>query len=246
MEYCSILPNKRVIGVIADFRLDEESKITLHEVGINIIPTFKVSNLQDAVCGHPDMMIHHIDSNRFVVAAEAYEHFSKKLPDAHLIKGSKKLNYNYPDDILYNCASFGNFVVCNAAYTAIEILSEYRSLNREILNTKQGYSKCSVCIINDNAIITADSNIEKICKENKIDVLKINPGYIELKGMNYGFIGGSTGLIDENILAVNGELKTHIDGENIKAFCKNYGMNVLELKKGVITDVGSILPIHSI
>lgn len=246
MEYIKNTPNKRTVGVIVDFRLDEESKKTLSDLGINIIPTIKIPKLQEAVCGHADMMIHNIKSNKFVVAAEVYEYFSKQLIGADLIKGSKMLDYNYPDDILYNCATVGDFVICNAACTAIEILSEYHSLNRRILSVKQGYSKCSICIVNDNAIITSDKSIEKICKENKIDVLSISPGYIELKGMNYGFIGGATGLINKNTLAVNGELNTHIDSDNIKAFCKNHRVDIIELKKGIITDVGSILPISSI
>lgn len=237
------IPNKRVGGVIVDFRTNSESIKSLENLGIKVIPSIEVTALHQSICGHPDMMIHHIGNNRFVVAAECYDYFSSILDDAVLIKGTAGLAQDYPKDILYNCAVFGDFAICNTGCTAIEILSEYLSLKKKILNVKQGYSKCSICIVNENAIITADEGIAKVCNNNGIDVLKINSGNIELPGMNYGFIGGASGLIDKNILAVNGELKTHPNGDVIQSFCKNHSVDIYELKKGNITDIGSILPI---
>ena len=235
-------PNKRVGGVIVDFRTNSDTIKSLEGLGIKVVPSIEVKTLHPSICGHTDMMIHHIENKRFVVAAECYDYFSSILDDAVLIKGADGLAEDYPKDILYNCAVCGDFVICNTACTAIEILSEYRRLKKKILNVKQGYSKCSICMVNENAIITADEGIARVCKNNGIDVLKINPGNIELPGMNYGFIGGATGLIDKNILAVNGELKTHPNGDAIRAFCKNYSVDVYELKKGSIADIGSILP----
>ena len=237
------IPNKRTVTVIADYRMSSQSIKSLNILGISVIPTAGISRLQTAVCGHADMMINHIKNNRFVVVAEAYEHFLRAMPNAELIKGSAKLKADYPNDVLYNCASFGKYVVCNAACAASEILSEYQRMNRELVNVNQGYSKCSICVVNENAIITADKGISKRCKSAGIDVLEISAGNIELKGMHYGFIGGASGLIDKNILAVNGELKTHPDGAAITSFCKNYGVDIYELQKGYLTDIGSILPI---
>ena len=234
-----MIPDKTVSVVIMDFRTDKESLCTLNRLNIKVIPTCKIGCIQDSVCSHADMMIHHLGGGDFVTANEAYGYFKKVLPDVNLIRGKNCLRSDYPHDILYNTAAFGRFAVCNKKFTAAEILERYS----EIIDVKQGYAKCSICIVNDNAIITADRKIAQICGKNGIDVLKIEEGYIELKGMNYGFFGGASGLIDKNILALNGELKTHKNADDIKAFCKNYQVEILELKGGVITDIGSILPI---
>ena len=245
MEYFTSqnLPNKCSEGVIVDYRISEESINSLTSLGIQVFKSCKVNNLYSAVCGHPDMQIHHLGNNRFVCAPETYEHYMCILSDAELIKGSKMLTDHYPDDICYNTAVFGKYVICNAVSTAIEILSEYQRRGKTILNANQGYAKCSICIVNENAIITADEGVNKIAKSNGIDVLKINEGYITLKDMSYGFIGGATGLIAPDTLAVNGDIKTHKDCDNIISFCKNHRVDVLSLKKGEIEDIGSILAI---
>lgn len=235
------IPNKCAKCVIIDFRSDSETINSLNELGIDMIPTIPVQNIQNAVCGHADMMLHHIGENRFIAAPEAYAYYKSVLPDAEVIQGSKQLSPDYPNDIPYNCAVFGDYVICSIAYTASELLEEYK--NKTIINVKQGYAKCSTCIVSESAIITADKGIAAECRKHGIDVLKIVPGYIDLPGMNYGFIGGSTGLISNDVLAVNGELKTHPDGESIRDFCKSHGVNVYELKKGLIKDIGSIMAV---
>ncbi len=236
------LPNKRSKGVLADYRISEESESFLKSLNITVYKSAKLTSVGKAVCGHTDIQIHHLGKNRFVCAPECYNHYKSILPDADIIKGSKPLSEKYPADIPYNAATFGDFLICSAACTAIEILSEYLSLNRKILNVKQGYAKCSICPINSNAIITADKGIYKTATANGIDVLLIEPGCIELYGME-GFIGGASGLIAPDMLAVNGNIKTHKNCNEIISFCKKYGVEVVSLNQGKIVDIGSIIPL---
>ena len=46
-----------------------------------------------------------------------------------------------------------------------------------------------------------------------IDVLLIRPGYIELPGYPYGFIGGTNGNLSKDIIVFSGSLKEHPDYE---------------------------------
>lgn len=231
---------KRVI--IADCRADDETIKSLQKTGHTVVPTVKLDCVYDAIASHADIQIHYLGNNRFVCAPEAYEHYKKHLPDGFtLIKGSKPLGSKYPADIPYNAAATQNTLICNSRSTAIEILREYSCSKRNILNVAQGYAKCSTCIVSGNAIITADTGIANAAKSNGIDVLKISEGHIELRKMNYGFIGGASGLIENNVLAFNGELSTHPDGEEIKSFCKRHCVNIKELKSGSVTDIGSII-----
>ncbi len=235
-------PNKCSYSVIIDYRAQNETIEELERMGFKVIPTLKVPALYDAINGHADIQVFKTKSG-LIVAPEVFEYYKNTLSDVNIIKGSNKLQNVYPYDISYNCANLGNYLICKRLHTTIEILEYGLRYKKEILNVNQGYSKCSVCIINENAIITADKSIAKVCKEHKIDVLEIDEGYIELNGMNYGFIGGATGLIDKSTLAVNGEIKTHPNSDSIISFAKNHGVDIIELKKGNLYDVGSIFTV---
>ena len=77
--------------------------------------------------------------------------------------------------------------------------------------------------------------------DRNIEVLLIGQGHINLREMPYGFIGGTSGLIKKNVLAVNGNINLHPDGNRIKLFCKKYDVDIITLKTGILTDIGSII-----
>lgn len=228
--------------VIVDCRAANRTVYSLESLGFRIIPTIKINSLYNAIATHADIQIHYMGNNRFICAPEAFKHYKKYLPcEFELIKGSKRLSSEYPDDVAYNAAVLRDYVICNSAYTAAEILSEYKSMSKKILNVRQGYSKCNTCIVNGKAIITSDRGIAKTAEEHELDVLEIEIGHIKLRNLNYGFIGGATGMIKENLLAVNGDINTHPDGDYIKQFCKNHGTELFSLKDGSLEDIGTII-----
>lgn len=231
--------------VIADARLSEESVNTLNNLGITVIPSYKSDRLLPPIYAHPDMTILNIGGGRFVCSPDSFEYYSDRLTECSIIKGSVELQKDYPKDVTYNITIMGDFVFLNAASNQTEIFKTYIGSNKKILNVKQGYTKCNICIVGSEALITSDTGIYKAALASGIDALKIDSGYIELKGMSCGFIGGASGLIAPDILAVNGDIKTHPNANDITAFCKNHGVNIIPLKKGVLEDVGSILPIFN-
>lgn len=233
--------------VIADYRISHESVISLEKHGINVIKTTPLSCLYEAVKGHPDMQVHYFaDTNELLCAKEAYEYYKNIIPkNVNLICGAEELKEKYPFDILYNTAVVGNCVICNERYTAKEILTKYKKQGKKIINVKQGYAKCSTAIISENAAITADEGIYKQLTDNNIDALKITPGSIRLDTMSYGFIGGCCGLIDKNLLAVNGNINLHPNGDAIKSFCKKYDVEIFPLNNNELYDIGSLTAISS-
>lgn len=227
---------------IIDRKANEKTVYSLENAGLYVIPTTEIESLYDAVSSHADMQIHYLGENRFICAPEAFSHYQKLIPkEFTLMKGSESLSLKYPKDILYNVAALKDFVICNSRYTAIEILLAYKDTKRNILNVRQGYSKCSTAIVTGNSIITADVGIYKTAVSNEINALKITEGHIKLTGMNYGFIGGATGLIDKHTLAINGDVNTHPDAELIKSFCKQHNVELLPLNDGMLEDIGSII-----
>lgn len=62
-----------------------------------------------------------------------------------------------------------------------------------------------------------------------------------MRKLDYGFIGGATGLIDNNTLAVNGDINSHPDSEQIKLFCHKYNVDIISLKDDKLVDIGTII-----
>ena len=65
------------------------------------------------------------------------------LKKCTLIKGQNNIDSKYPYDVWYNATTLKDYVICNKAYTDKTILDSH---NKEIINVKQGYSKCNICI----------------------------------------------------------------------------------------------------
>lgn len=148
------------------------------------------------------------------------------------------LSDQYPQEAVLDFLSLGEKIIGNH-----DILKKNNLLNNsQSIHVKQGYAKCSITVISSTALITADQSIANICIKHGFDVLQIRPGYIELPGYHYGFIGGCCGLIAPDCLAVCGDLQTHPDYERITAFLQKHHVTALPLINGTLQDIGGIIP----
>ena len=227
-------------SVLVDFRISEKSERTLINLGYSVLKTEKCHELAEPVCGHPDMLVCKLKNHDFV-GVPSFRGLFDKTTGNNFISGKNILKYEYPHDIAYNCALVGNNLFCNEKYTDEVILDYCKNNGIKIINTKQGYAKCSICIVSDNAIITADESIYYVASKNNIDVLKTENNGIVLDGYDEGFFGGATGLLEKDLLCVNGNIELHKDYVRIKNFCAKYGVNILSLSDDRIYDIGSII-----
>lgn len=218
------LPEKRVSEVVmSDYK--PEFKTELERIGIEVIVPKVIQGIKGSERYHADMSFFHIGEDKFFNADMLDEEVTAEKP-------------------LLNICIFGDNVICNTktAYKpALEIFKEKR-----IIHTNQRYAKCCCAVIGENAVITSDNGISKVCLENKIDVLKISAGDILLDGYAYGFIGGCCGLISKNTLVFSGNVKLHRDFENIKDFARNYNVELCSLTNEKLYDIGGILPLKEI
>ncbi len=207
------------------------------------ISTLSLSSdiLSEETARHTDMLLCHIGGHRVFAVPSAD---TKKLTDAGFsVYLSDKIGSLYPDNVKVNVAVGCGFYIYNPL-TADEHLNEELILNGFIgIPVKQGYSKCSVCFVTEKAIITEDPSIYKALQKTSYDTLLISQGDIFLSEKHYGFFGGSSGKISKDTLAVTGELKYHRDGDKIIQFCKAHGVEIRELIKGRIIDIGGIIPL---
>lgn len=229
--------DKLLKRVVTDYRTSKETIKELKNLGYTVILTKPVPSLYDEVQGHADMQVHFVNS-KLICEPTVYSYYKERFADMDIVCGSIALKPKYPYDIAYNVCRIGKYAVCRRSHTAPEILSEYQT----ILETKQGYARCSICIVNSESVITSDEGLYRLLSENKLNVLKIRPGYIEL-GRMQGFIGGASGLLENSVLAFNGALKTHPDHRNIVDFCRNVSVEPISLNSGNLVDTGTILRI---
>lgn len=213
----------------------------LKELGYDIIPSERVECLIPYEQDHADMQCLIINDTAFVLSC--CQKLAKALSDSfNVITCAEDIGGRYPANVALNAALVGKYLVCREA-SLDENVREYCSQNEiELINVKQGYSKCSCAIVSDNAVITADKGIYRALINKKIDTLLIEQGSINLEGADYGFIGGASGYDRSgNKLFFCGNIKKHPDYYTIKDFCDRNGSEIINLMDGQLTDIGGIL-----
>ncbi|MEW9095063.1 MAG: DUF6873 family GME fold protein [Clostridiaceae bacterium] len=230
---------------IVDFRIYKEEEDNLIKLGYDVIKCPPSSNLYDSVCGHPDMLIHFVDKKNVIFHKDMEYHFINlfKSLNFNVFLSDKSLETKYPNNIGLNAVNLKNYFIHNIPHTDSLLLSIIG--NKKLLNVKQGYTKCSTAVINDNAIITSDTGIAKMAKGENIDVLLLPPGDISLPGLDYGFIGGCCGLLDKNRLAFFGDLNYYAYGKEILDFLYKYDIEPIYLRRGKLIDRGSLFVVES-
>lgn len=238
------LPQGKVKLAVIDGRAKNVG-MALEKMGIDVIYTVRHPILYNAVSYHPDMILHHLGGEDIVVAPDVDKNFLWQLEGYgfNIIKGETPLYRNYPGDIAYNVARIGDVAFHNIRYTDKVLLNELKKRGVKLIDIKQGYAKCSICIVNEKAIITQDVGIANKAREHGIEVLLVPPGNIKLYELNYGFIGGATGLISKSELAVAGNIQFYKYKDEILDYLDNNGISVVNLVCDEITDIGSIIPL---
>ena len=229
--------------VLADQRILPEALFALEREGFEAILLPSASYLQPAVASHTDMLMF-LGFDRLFCHRRYYESNTELIDKICKISGyeisisDEPTGEKYPSDVLFNAFAVGNKLICNTKTVSSLILDAARLEGYEIINVPQGYTKCSVCIVSDSALITADRSIYEACRDF-FDVLLISEGHISLPPYSYGFIGGTAGAYLDKVYFC-GSTDTHPDGNRIKEFCKKHKKISISLADSELQDVGSL------
>ena len=219
-------------------------KNELLKLGVNTIITAENRFVSPNIANHADLVMNYCGNGTFF-ADNSQNSLITKLNmsgfDCKIIE--EKVSGKYPDDCLLNCIFSDKYLICNSNCTSKSVLNFAERCNKTVLHVKQGYVKCSICPVEKNAFITDDESIYKVLTQNKSDVLLIKKGSVVLKGYNYGFFGGCSGKISDKNIVFFGDIKKHSCYDNIKAFTKNYGIELISLGNNELLDIGSLIPI---
>lgn len=229
-------------AVIAS-KLSDDIRTYLTTSGFDILNFRNNPDVDIRVAHHADLSFFFDGIDTLFVADEMSEY--RDLLNNYckiIVVINKKLKKEYPGDVLLNCVCTGKNFICNCETVSKEIFDKMKKNGYNVINVKQGYTKCSVVPVSDNAIITDDESIDIACRKSGLDVLKISKGSVYLPGFDYGFIGGATGKIADDEIIFNGDISKHPDYKNIMSFLCKHNVKAVSFKDK-LEDIGSIIPI---
>lgn len=187
------------------------------------------------LAGHADLSLF-VGNGAIITAKGLYPYIVNSLTNADLpIIPSETQGTKYPADAGLCICRTGKYTIYNPK-TADQQALPY--LDAAKISVNQGYTRCSVCVVSNEGIITADQAIASRASESGLDVLKITPGHIFLEGYDYGFIGGASFMLSEDAIAFTGVLDEHPDKDRILAFLQKHGKRPVFLTKDPIFDIG--------
>ena len=196
-----------------------------------VIRTFpELCTVSSLVDNHPDVLLCKLGAK----------------PESPIYEGvSDKLSPAYPNDCRYNATCTGKFFIHKLDITDSELLSAAKTNcgdELQLINVRQGYTKCSTVIVDEDSIITYDKGIAKPCEAVGMSVLLVESGFVKLQGADTGFIGGASGRVDDEIV-FNGNLSAHPNFREITTFIEDRGLDCKWFDSYELEDIGSIITI---
>lgn len=231
------------MNCFVDYRISNEELNSIIKLNIEPIIIPKCDTLYEAINGHVDIQLNVLNKeNRTIIVqkdiSNSFLSLLKKNGINYILSKSS-LKKSYPDDVILNALILEDYFIHNLNSTDENLLST--QLKKKKININQGYTKCSTLPIREKALITTDKGIYTQLVKYDFDILLIPPGDILLPSLNYGFIGGTGGMINNNTLALFGELNHYSYGKEVYEFLYKYDVKPLSLKKGKLIDRGSLL-----
>lgn len=215
----------------------------LKSKGCQLIEIRKTGAVYDAVSSHADIYLCRVGGG-LIVAPEQLPFICDALTACRVefAPGASRLGFRYPMNVKYNAAQIGRRLIHNTDYTDPVILDKARSAGLELIRVKQGYTKCNLVLVDEKSAITSDMGLSAALQRYEIDVLLISQGHVALPGFRYGFLGGASGRVGDEII-FNGNLSAHPDFDKIKAFIGQRGLRTVWFEEYPLEDVGSIIQV---
>ena len=235
--------------IVIDSKMRKVEKEYLNSLGYRIINVQTNKNVYDEISSHVDIFACKI-KDKIVVEPSVYSYLKEEKYDLeNVICGKNKASSKYPLNVLYNVCSIGDNVIHNFKYTDEKILEIIQNEKLNMININQGYSNCSIAVIDEKSVIVTDKKIAEKLIENDIDVLLLeenldikllkNDGkYSKMKG----FIGGCMSRI-ENKIIIFGDISKIDKEKKIRNFIQSRNLELVSFNGLDVIDYGGVLVI---
>jgi len=236
-------------SLIIDERMRKIEKETLEQIGYKIIEIKQSEKVYTEISAHVDIFVCKI-GKQLIIEPSQYNHIKNQISNEYKIEqGNESIEEKYPFDIKYNVCTIGKKALHNFKYTDSKLKQELENQEYELINTTQGYTNCSIAVIDENSAIVTDKGLYKILQKHKVDVLYLDyePDIKLLSNEGYsnrnGFIGGAVSRIDNNIV-VFGDLNKIDKNNTIREFITKRKLNIIEFKGLEVIDYGGIIELE--
>ena len=235
-------------GIIICDRYYKIFKNKLEKLGIQSFLMPDNSRLPVNISYHTDLSVFHAGNNRLFISKSYMEdEFIGSLENEGFVITyfADEQSVYYPHDTGGNICLFGKYAILNCK-TADKAIKEYLDSTYTVqIEVKQGYTKCSICVLDNNSIITGDRKIAEKAAERGIDVLYSEPDHIKLEGFSHGFIGGCAFKIADDKLCFTGVLDDYPADERRRIFdlCSKKGIEAVFLSEMPLFDIGGAIPV---
>ncbi len=217
----------------------------LHALGFSVRSLPCDSRLARPVRSHTDMLMLPVGStvftsSEYLSAAHGIFDELERL-GYEIVACDTKIESEYPHDVAFDALVLKSAIIARLDSLPDEVKAHAANMGIALLDTKQGYAKCSAVRVSESAVITADKNIAKAAETAGADALLISaaPEKIRLDGYDYGFIGGASGVLEDTVY-FTGDISSHPDAERIAEFCKAHKKKMISLSSEPLNDVGGI------
>lgn len=232
--------------LLIDERMRKIEKEKLEQLGYKLIEIKQNRKIYQEISSHVDIFTCKI-GNKLIIEPSQYNQLKTNLPQEYILeRGKEDIEEKYPNDIKYNVCIIGKKAIHNFEHTEQKIKEELIRQGYELINTTQGYTNCSIAVIDDKSAIVTDKGLYKILQKHNIDVLYLEyePDIKLLLNGEYsnrkGFIGGAISRVANNII-VFGELNRIDNNDNIRKFIEKRHLNIIDFKGIDVIDYGGIV-----
>ncbi len=236
------LVKSRLARAFVSCALPKQILDELGDMGVTCYMLGSTPNMSGELSKHPDILLNNYRKGMWLCESNA-RYLPVELRPSFFTESETELNDLYPFDCPFNNFRLKNALYCGkSADYIIKSFAAYDGLRTVFF--PQNYAKCCCVIVNDHAVITSDIFISQTMAKNDFDVLLIkDSNEINLTGYSHGLIGGCGVKISDTLLGFTGDLNIFPEGDNIRDFCANHGVDAFSLTNEPMYDYGGILPI---
>lgn len=208
------LPQGKVRRLIVGEKYKKVLESALSERNIAAIWLKNNEFVDERLAGHCDLMAAHLAKNVLAVQKGVLND-CKLINNIKLIETAAPKKPEYPYDAGLNICIVGDKLIYNPKSADEQTVSLFKGTK---LCCKQGYTKCSVCVVDEDSIITADRKISAVASAAGMSVLTVSENLTALDGFEHGFIGGASFKISRNEMAFTGVINDTSEKLRIEHF----------------------------
>lgn len=212
----------------------------LNKFNINSFPSFESRILKGAVKTHPDMSLFKYDEETLFASRESFDYYNEifKGTKINIINANEDSHEKYPSDVKFNALRAGNHLICKKDVCAKCIIKRFDE--DKIINSSQGYVKCSVIDIGSEYFVTDDKYLYEIIKSLGQKCILLDKGFVKIKDYDYGFIGGASGYARDKIF-LTGKIINEANRIRLEEFAREINKELIYLTEYDIFDIGTLM-----